>query len=136
MSLLTKTYLPANAWTEHNHSVSTRHHHQVKKLRPREQRQVEHWRRSPTAATTTTVIGELLQFLWHWLVGLLENVHKVIGMLELIRGEEGVRGSSSPSTTCAPNSVDVVLDRSRKVVVDDIFDVLHINASRCNICCN
>mmetsp|Transcript_11586 Transcript_11586/g.31160 ORF Transcript_11586/g.31160 Transcript_11586/m.31160 type:complete len:401 (+) Transcript_11586:187-1389(+) len=51
----------------------------------------------------------------------------------LVGREKGVGRAGGAGTTGAAHSVDVVLDRAWKVVVDHILDVLHIKTSRCHI---
>ena len=60
------------------------------------------------------------------LLGLLENVDKVLGLPGVGRGEEGVGCAVVVGTGRTADAVDVVLRVVGKVKVDDILDVGHI----------
>ena len=72
---------------------------------------------------------QLLHVIEPWvdgLVGLLEHLDKLPGLLGIGRGEEGVRRTSVLSSSCAANTMNVVFRVGRKVKIDDILNVSHI----------
>ena len=62
---------------------------------------------------------------------LLLHEAKVCKLLWHDEGERGARGSD---TSGSANSVDIVLDRAREVVLDDPGYLFEVEASRGNIC--
>ena len=76
---------------------------------------------------------EILQSLWNVLIRLLEHLDKVRSQSELLPGHEAVGYALSTCSASSSNPMDIVLDVSWHVVVDDGRDVLHIQASRGHI---
>merc|ERR1719361_445400 len=78
------------------------------------------------AAPVARVLGNPLQFRRHLLLRLPEDVHQGLGVLGLVRGEERVRATRRAGTPGTTDTVHVVFNLRGHVVVDHVFDVLHI----------
>src|SRR3990172_12747861 len=59
-----------------------------------------------------------------------ESVRDAARLLLLIGEDEGDRDSTAPRTTCATRTVDVALVLVRRVVVDDVGDVVDVQTAR------
>ncbi len=60
------------------------------------------------------------------LAGLLEHLDKLLGLLGIGRGKEGICCASVLGSSRAANTMNVVLRVGRKVKIDDILNVSHI----------
>lgn len=60
------------------------------------------------------------------LVRLSENSNQLISLLRVVPREECVRGSQFVSTTCASDTMDIVLAAVRIVVIDHVLYVVDI----------
>lgn len=69
---------------------------------------------------------ESLQFRRNRLVGLSHDFTKITAELGVAVGEEGDGGSRGSSTAGSADTVDVVLDVARHVVVDNVGDTLDV----------
>eukprot|EP00406_Dinophysis_acuminata_P027073 CAMPEP_0179333606 /NCGR_PEP_ID=MMETSP0797-20121207/65441_1 /TAXON_ID=47934 /ORGANISM="Dinophysis acuminata, Strain DAEP01" /LENGTH=148 /DNA_ID=CAMNT_0021046721 /DNA_START=101 /DNA_END=543 /DNA_ORIENTATION=- len=79
---------------------------------------------------TAAAITKLLKLRRNWLVRLLEDTDKVFRMACFAACEESVRRPCCARTTGAAHAVDVVLDLPREIVIDNVLDVLHVDAAR------
>jgi hypothetical protein len=70
-----------------------------------------------------------VQLVGNGLAGFREDINQITGHTTVLRGEERVRGTRSAGTSGTTDSVDVILDVVRHVVVDDNFDVLNIQTT-------
>lgn len=59
-------------------------------------------------------------------MGLLQNSDKLLGLLGIVHCKEGERRAGVSTTTSTTDTMDVVLDIVREIVVDDEFDILDI----------
>lgn len=65
------------------------------------------------------------------LASFLEHVDELLGLLGIGGGEESVGCASVFSTSCAANSMDVVLSVGGKVKIDHILNVSHVFSVQC-----
>ena len=75
------------------------------------------------------VPSHLHHFIELWvdlLLGLLQDLNELLGLLGVSRGEERVGGASSLGTSSSANAVHIVLSVVGEVQVDDILDIRHI----------
>ena len=80
---------------------------------------------------TSSVFGHLEELGVDGLVGLSQHCHQVAGLPHVVGGEEGVGCARLLATSCAADSVDIVLRVVGIVIVDDKFHVFDI----CGRCC-
>ena len=69
----------------------------------------------------------------HLLSRLLQHPYKRTSMLEIVRGEECDGSAKRVCPSRPTNAMHIVLDAIRKVVIDDILDVLDIQSTSGNI---
>ena len=68
----------------------------------------------------------LVEFWVDGLVGLLEHINEILGLLGVGGSEEGISSAGVLSASRAANSMNIVLSVGRKVKIDDIFNVSDI----------
>lgn len=77
------------------------------------------WRRRCTTPHGSQLRADFLS-------SLLKDVNEVLSKSCIGSCEESVCCSLGPSTSSSSNSMDIILEWSRKVIVDNKFDILHV----------
>lgn len=79
------------------------------------------------------VQSELGQIGWNDLLGFSENVGQLRRPRLVVSGEEGMRHARLSRSTRTSNTMNVVLDRERKGIVDHDLNVGNIKSTRSNV---
>lgn len=86
---------------------------------------------------SVTYVSEIKEIIGHFLLRIMEHLNKLSRDLPVVIWvEEGDCDSSRTCSSCPPNAVNIIFKCLREVEVDHVRDVLHINASTRDVCCD
>ena len=90
-------------------------------------------RATATSTTeTSSFTSNVLEESWDFLIGLLEELNEIANDTTVATVEEGSGDTGVTSTSSTTDAVNVVIDISWKIVVDDVSNVWNIKATSSN----
>jgi len=78
------------------------------------------------AATVSLLLFQLVELVGHFLVCIFKNFDQIVDTLRVFLRDQTIGSAGIIGASRSPNAVDIILDRVRKVVVDDISNRVNV----------